>query len=135
MHNLHPLISIAVKTIPLINNPIYLKSLGILTYVRECRTISLRLPRQCGKSSYIKEYSNPLTDIVLYPGPTAIKDNGGTSSYFQNINDIDNLEYTQYYIIWLDEFKSGVFEDKKYSSKINSLIRTGNEIVIHLTSR
>ena len=110
--------------------------LGNYHYVNQYRTIMLNLPRQVGKSTYIQNNASK-NDLVLFHNMNMMKrfPNYATSSVFSHIVTIDDPIFDKTYEnIWCDEIPLITLGGRGFQELLHRLIKTGDEMVITLTT-
>jgi hypothetical protein len=114
--------------------------LSLDSYINEYRTIVLKLPRQCGKSTYIKENVG-LNDLVIFHSHQMMRyfgENLASNIVFNDTINLDSVIFTkQYRIIWCDELSLATLGSDGFKRLIHLLTRGGNgsELIVALTSR
>jgi predicted AAA+ superfamily ATPase len=128
----------------------YRASLDPLQFMREYRIINLVLPRQVGKSTYIKTHATE-NDIIIYATREMMKYHAQgrvAPSYVltdleQHIADIKRGTITEtscvvfqksYEIIWLDELSINRIYSSFTGEVLNALYKSYNEIVVSLST-
>ncbi|MCK9369696.1 hypothetical protein M0R04_07290 [Candidatus Dojkabacteria bacterium] len=135
--------SIVDKSIQLVRQSVNQEArmcLSLPQYMREFRTIQLLLPRQVGKSTYIKTHATE-DDIILYPSLLMLHHHGkGVANAFAShtlINfkpDAHPAINQTYNIIWLDEFSVNDFHGKDTQKLLDALVKSGDEIIVSLST-
>jgi hypothetical protein len=109
--------------------------LGKYSYIKEFRTIILNLPRQVGKSTYIQNNAGPNDLVIFHNRNMAKKINNVSTCVFSNIKDLGDLIFDkEYETIWCDELPLVTLSGNGFKELLKRLIKTGDEIVIALTT-
>ena len=113
--------------------------IGLESYINEYRTIMLRLQRQCGKSTYIKEHAG-LNDLVIFHNRDTMRrfaNSSADSIVFRDIINLDNEVFTRRYeTIWCDELPLITLAGHGFKELIKNLTYkgAGEELIVALTS-
>ncbi len=116
--------------------------LDLPQYMKEFRTIQLLLPRQVGKSTYIKTHATE-DDIILYPTSEMLRTHGYKSVNSYSAKSLLRLGLDggpilitnkPYNIIWLDEFSVNDFHSKDTQKLLQALVKSGDEIIVSLST-